>query len=140
MEWRSEGVMVEGASIHGDGVRGRILSQKRRGSQAGYFLEGGALRRRGVDERRTLSSQKRSRARGSSPLQSQWDETSSSLPEMGRRGLAGGGGSAEEIGDFVLDAFEFVQPQTGIADDKDVAARAVFIDQDSPPIVIGLGL
>ena len=37
------------------------------------------------------------------------------------------GGTPKQLRDLVLDVFQFIQAQTGVRDDEDIAGRAVLI-------------
>jgi hypothetical protein len=38
----------------------------------------------------------------------------------------------EQLGDFILHAFQFVEPQSWVGDDENIAGPAVFVNQNTP--------
>ena len=45
----------------------------------------------------------------------------------------------EQLGDFVLHAFQFVEPQLWVRHDENIASLAVFVNQNTPACIF-LGL
>ena len=41
-------------------------------------------------------------------------------------------GGLEQACDFILNAFQFIEPQSRIGHDEDVAGRSVFVNQEAP--------